>query len=217
MRIEKVEKVELLVTLKANKVWRKGSIFNSNDGPIPQDILKEVKAGCRTVKILEPNGVAEKSPIAAPETKNEKTESIETSKVYVNPLDGKLGKLSTSKGSPLRVEMKDQGSGLQSAKEIETKDQSPVPKEKPSVPKPVGSILSDLEDLIKFKGSVAETVRALGVSYPTIVRWRKRESKPQDKMLKLIKKKLRELKNDQSRDDSTSSAGSKGTVNESEL
>ena len=190
----RIEKVELLITLKANKVWRKGSIFNSNDGPIPQDILKEVKAGAKTVKVLEPNGVAEKSPIAAPETENEKTEVVETPEIFAFRAP-KSHDLPQGFVDENLKEIEDQEDPLQSAKEIETKNQSPVPEE-PSVPKSAGPILSDLEELIKFKGSVAETVRVLGVSYPTVVRWRKGESKPQDKMLKLIKKKLRELKND---------------------
>jgi len=208
----RIEKVELLVTLKAGKKWRKGSIFNSNDGPIPQDILKEVKAGAKTVKVLKPNGVAEKSPIAAPETENEKTEVVETPEIFAFRAP-KSHDLPQGFVDENLKEIEDFVNENPSVEKVERPRPWPEPPPKESSP----PLIPDLEELIKFKGSVAETVRVLGVSYPTVVRWRKGESKPQDKMLKLIKKKLRELKNDQSRDDSTSSAGSEGAVNKSEL
>jgi len=192
-------RIELLVTLKGEKVLRKGLIFDSNDGPIPQNILKEVNMGARTVKVLEPDGVAEKSPIAAPETENEKTEVVETPEIHDLPqdfVDENLKEITTS-------EYREDPS-VQITKEIETKEQSPPP------------LIPELEELIKASGSVAETARLLKVSYPTVGRWRKGESKPQDKILTLIKRRLRELKNDQSRDDSDSSAGSERAVNEPE-
>jgi len=46
-------KVELLVTLKGKDRWKKGLILDSEQAPIPSDILAEVKQNKRTVKVLK--------------------------------------------------------------------------------------------------------------------------------------------------------------------
>jgi len=59
-----IERAELLVTLKADKVWKKGTIFDPvKDGhPIPPAIIAEVRANKRTVRVL--GAVIEASPVA---------------------------------------------------------------------------------------------------------------------------------------------------------
>jgi len=59
-------RVELLVNLKTDKIWRKGEVLES---PLPPDIQKEVDLETGAVRVLE--DVAEK-PNAVSETVNEK-------------------------------------------------------------------------------------------------------------------------------------------------
>jgi len=49
-----IERVELLVTLKGAKTWKKGTIFDpKKDGrPIPSDIIAEVRANSGAVRVL---------------------------------------------------------------------------------------------------------------------------------------------------------------------
>lgn len=49
-----IERVELLVTVKGTKVWKKGTIFDpQKDGhPIPSEIINEVRANTGTVRVL---------------------------------------------------------------------------------------------------------------------------------------------------------------------
>jgi hypothetical protein len=48
-------RVELLVRMRGPKdFWGAGTIFDTNDGPLPKDILAEIKSGRKTVKILPP-------------------------------------------------------------------------------------------------------------------------------------------------------------------
>lgn len=46
-------KVELLVTLKGKNRWKKGLILDSEEAPIPSEILAEIKQNKRTVKVLK--------------------------------------------------------------------------------------------------------------------------------------------------------------------
>jgi len=53
-REEKGMRVQTLVRIRGPKdFWEVGTIFDTNDGPLPEDILAEIKAGRKTVKILE--------------------------------------------------------------------------------------------------------------------------------------------------------------------
>jgi len=59
-----IERAELLVTLKADRVWKKGTIFDPvKDGhPIPPAIIAEVRANTGTVRVL--GAMVEASPVA---------------------------------------------------------------------------------------------------------------------------------------------------------
>lgn len=46
-------KVELLVTLKGEKVWKKGLILDSEKAPIPLSILNAIRRNTGTVKLIE--------------------------------------------------------------------------------------------------------------------------------------------------------------------
>ena len=43
-------KIEVIKTLKCTTVWKKGTVFNDTDSPIPGDILKELSIGSGTVR-----------------------------------------------------------------------------------------------------------------------------------------------------------------------
>jgi len=44
--------VEILRTLKGEKIWNKGTVFNDAVSLIPRDVLNEVRAGTNSVKVL---------------------------------------------------------------------------------------------------------------------------------------------------------------------
>ena len=62
-----IERVQLLRTLKTNKVWKKGTIFDAKkDGrPIPAFVIAEVRANKPTVKVLKPSGGSRVEPETA--------------------------------------------------------------------------------------------------------------------------------------------------------
>lgn len=47
-------KVELLVTLKGKDIWEKGLILDSEQAPIPSDILKEIELKTGAVGVIKP-------------------------------------------------------------------------------------------------------------------------------------------------------------------
>jgi len=62
-----IERVQLLRTLKTDKVWKKGTIFDAKkDGrPIPAFVIAEVRANKPTVKVLKPSGGSRVEPETA--------------------------------------------------------------------------------------------------------------------------------------------------------
>lgn len=46
-------KVELLVTLKGKDIWEKGLILDSEQAPIPSDILEEIRLETGTVRVIK--------------------------------------------------------------------------------------------------------------------------------------------------------------------
>jgi len=67
-------KIELLVNLKASKLWKKGTVFDSTVAPIPSDIMKEHDIGRPTVRVIateKPNVAVEpKTEIESPVPEN---------------------------------------------------------------------------------------------------------------------------------------------------
>jgi len=45
-------KVELLTTLKASRVWKRGTVFDDTVSPIPKDILLEIEEETGAVRVL---------------------------------------------------------------------------------------------------------------------------------------------------------------------
>ena len=45
-------RVELLKTLKGQKLWKKGTVFDDADTPFPRDIQGEIQARSRVIKVL---------------------------------------------------------------------------------------------------------------------------------------------------------------------
>ena len=63
-----IERVEILRTLKADKVWKKGTILDRKDGPLPPAIIAEVRANKPTVRVLGTHEkVAAESVVESPE------------------------------------------------------------------------------------------------------------------------------------------------------
>lgn len=60
-------KVELVVTLKGKDIWEKGLILDSEQAPIPSDILKEIELKTGAVKVIEEDKPAdEQEPVEEP-------------------------------------------------------------------------------------------------------------------------------------------------------
>jgi hypothetical protein len=65
-------RIEIVKTLKCATVWKKGTVFDDTDSPIPGDVLKELSIGSGTVRKI----TAEK-PIAVVEPEIEIKEPVE--------------------------------------------------------------------------------------------------------------------------------------------
>lgn len=202
-------RVELLRTLKGSETWGKGMVFNDAISPIPSDIMLEVSQGARTVRVLsEPPKAIKVSDITPVIT--ESFEVAEDMDEIERLVDLSLGQLNPF--DPLESEVVDapEEESPEAATEkivaAETDNASFITKE--IFPKH----LPELEGLIHVKGTIAAAANLLGVSYQTILRWRK-GTKPKPAMLKKIKreyKKLMRPKDDQDRVDDTASTGNKG-------
>jgi hypothetical protein len=52
--MQRIKRLRLVVTLKAGgRTWTQGTIVDSSDGPIDQDLLSEVRNQTGTVEVLE--------------------------------------------------------------------------------------------------------------------------------------------------------------------
>ena len=62
-----IERVEILRTLKADKVWKKGAILDKKDGPLPPAIIAEVRANKSTVRVLGTHEKVAEPVVGSPE------------------------------------------------------------------------------------------------------------------------------------------------------
>jgi len=67
-------KVELLVTLRGKETWEKGLVLNSEEAPIPSDILGEIEHNTGTVRVIK--GDPEQIPVPKDKTITEEPKKV---------------------------------------------------------------------------------------------------------------------------------------------
>jgi len=197
-------RVELVRTLKTDRIWKKGRVFDDTLSPIPGDIRIEVNQKARTVRVLPD---LQPAPDVMPEV--EESEGIPEVEIAFEEITPETIALAHGMSENFQIAPEDDETPEVATEEnvaAETDNENLITQETPT------THLPELEGLIQMKGTIAAVAALIGVTYGSINRYRKGAIPNPDTLNKIKKeyKKLMRQGNDQDRIDNTAAAGVEG-------